>query len=288
MKFKEFYYGVVGAKFLEGHLEDLVKWMENELPGIIKKEVEMSEPFPEKVKEQQEKLLRILDNLEIAIENPDSRNPEHGGRFILWRPKQIYIAIKNIRERFKEKNLKYWNKILMLVDFEHLATQGVDPLEELKGMLKVEMLKDYAKLVKAVHAGVPTPLHSHKPIGPEDREIVYRLLWLLKEAGLGSERLTYLIFERGGFKDPYAGSVRALKKMAEHLQNNVKPEDLPEGFYVIPGVQETSRQKVIIFEHTFDPIKGMLKFPEEEYTLLGTSAIRGGKRPEEWKKEELK
>jgi len=289
--FKEFYYGVVAAKFLQGHLEKLVDWMERELKDVIKKEVEITEPDKGRIKEQQEKLLKALDGLCIAIENPDARDPSQGGRFLLWRPRQIYLAIKHTRNNLKgdgEPKYKHWDKIFMLIDFEHLATQGVDPLQELTELKNNPLTSDFGRYVKTVHSGVPTPLHSHKPIGPEDREIIYRLLWLLKEAGLGKDHLTYLIFERGGFKDPFAGSVRALKAMAELMRENVPPDKLPESFFVIPKEQDAARQKVIIFEHTFDPIKGMLKFPEEEYTLLGASALKAGKRPEEWKKEELR
>jgi predicted DNA-binding protein len=286
--FKEFYYGVVASKFLEGHIVELVHWMGDKLPDIIDEEVELAEPNKDLVKEHQEKLKEVIENLSIAIENPDSRDPRHAGRYLLWRPKQIYIAIKNIREKLKDEDNDYWDNVHMLMDFEHLATQGVDPLEELTKMLENDITEKYAKLVKTVHSGVPTPLHSHKIIGPEDREIVYRLLWKMREAGLGSEMKTYLIFERGGGKDPYAGSVKALKDMKKLLEEGVEPGRLPGWFFEIPHPKYEARQRAIIFEHTFDPIKGLLKFPEEEYTLLGSAAIKAGKRPEEWKKEELR
>jgi hypothetical protein len=287
--FKEFYYGVVASKFLEGHMRELVRWMEKDLPSILEQEVKATEPNKDRVDEQIKKLKESLNQLAIAIENPDARDPSQGGRFLLWRPKQIYLAIKNIREKLKEEDKReHWDKIYMLMDFEHLATQGVDPLQELQEMTANPLTNDYGKYIKTVHAGVPTPLHSHKPISAEDREIVYRLLWTMKEAGLGSEHQTYLIFERGGFKDPFALSVRALKSMADLMNQNIKPENLPDEFFVVPKLQNVARQKVIIFEHTFDPIKGLLKFPEEEYTLLGSAAIKAGKRPEEWKKEELR
>jgi len=37
-----------------------------------------------------------------------------------------------------------------------------------------------------------------------------------------------------------------------------------------------------------DPLRGTLKVPEEEYTFLSRAAIEEGKKPEEWKKEELR
>jgi len=285
-RFKEFYYGVVAIKFLEGHIVKLIDWMEKELPEIIKDEINMMEPEQHKKEEESTKLKNILDNLAIAIENPDSRDPSHGGRYLLWRPLQMHTGIKFIRERLKRENYKHNDKVFVLIDFEHLATQGVDPLKELKELK--DLIPDYGKLIKTVHSGFPTPLHSHKPIEPGDREIIYRLLYILKEAGLGSEVLTYIIFERGGFKDPFADSVGALKMMVNQLQKGTKPDELPPEFYEIPASTTKSRQEVIIFEHAFEPLKGMLKVAEEEHTLLSTAAIKGGKSPEEWKKEELR
>jgi len=37
-----------------------------------------------------------------------------------------------------------------------------------------------------------------------------------------------------------------------------------------------------------NPLKGLLKIPEEEYTALGRAATEEGKRPEEWRKEEYR
>jgi hypothetical protein len=37
-----------------------------------------------------------------------------------------------------------------------------------------------------------------------------------------------------------------------------------------------------------DPLKGLLKISEEEYTSLSKAAMDEGKRPEEWKKEEYR
>ncbi|MBL7170262.1 MAG: hypothetical protein ISS48_04540 [Candidatus Aenigmarchaeota archaeon] len=285
--FKEFYYGVVGAKFLQSHLEETVRWMEEEAPSIIDNIVERTEPDKTKVEEQKKILRKNLEDMIIAIENPDARG-EHAGRFILWRPKQFLLAIRNAREALKDRGSSYWDKVLIIIDFEHLATQGVDPLKELEELKDHSLTKDLGKYVIGVHAGVPTPLHTHKPIKAVDREIIYRLLWKLKEVDLGSEHLTYLIFERGGFKRPYEGSVRALKAMAKQLKAGTKPEDLPERFFVISKPQYIARQKAIIFEHAFEPLKGVLKVPEEEYTLLGTGALKAGAKPEVWKKEELR
>ncbi len=285
--FKEFYYGVVAAKFLQDHLIATFEWMKNDLPRIIDHEVDITESIPSHKPKQKEELRKCIKNLAIAIENPDARDPSQAGRFLLWRPKQMFVAINLLREKLKKGDglHDYWDKTYMLIDFEHLATQGVDPLQELREMTKHPMTKEYAKIVKTVHAGVPTPLHAHKPIKGVDRMKVYQLLWEMKKAGLGSEVLTYLIFERGGFKQPYGSSVRSLKLFARLMKSNTSPENVPETFFVIPKRQNIARQRAMIFEHTMDPIKGMLKIPEEDYTMLGSGAIKAGKKPEEWTKE---
>lgn len=285
-RFKEFYYGVVGSKFLEGHLVEAAEWMKNELFKIICEEIDIIKPRdPDREKEN---LKKILENLIIAIETPDARDPSHAGMYLLWHPKQIYVAIKEIQKTLKSANNPYWDKMMMLIDFEHIAAQGVDALHELEELVKPDKAPDVGKYIICVHSNYPGPLHSHKPIEAGDRYPIYQLLWALRKGGLGKYHTTYLLFERGGGEDPFQNSVWALRLMAQELEKDTHPDNLPESFYGIPASSAVARQKVIVFEHAFDPLKGMLKLPEEEHTLLGTAAIRGGKRPEEWKKEELR
>jgi len=290
--FKEFYYGVVGAKFLWGHLIEAAKWMAEQdeykgkgLPTIIRNELKMI--APKDMKKQEKELMNILKNLMITIENPDARDPSEAGRYMLWRPKQMYVAIKNVREELKRMKNPYWDKIFMLIDFEHLATQGVDPLEDIKELVK--KVPNVGELIISIHSNHPTPLHSHLPIEIGD-DVIYRLLWTLRKAGLGKKRTTYLVFERGGFRDPFKRSVTALRLMAKFLEKDVPPEELPPEFYGISpsGLLAEERQWVTIFQHALDPLKGLIKIPEEEYTFLSRAAIEAGKRPEEWKKEEYR
>ena len=290
--FKEFYYGVVGAKFLWGHLIEAAKWMAEQdeykgkgLPTIIRNELKMI--APKDIKKQEKELMNILKNLMITIENPDARDPSEAGRYMLWRPKQMYVAIKNVREELKRMKNPYWDKIFMLIDFEHLATQGVDPLEDIKELVK--KVPNVGELIISIHSNHPTPLHSHLPIEIGD-DVIYRLLWTLRKAGLGKKRTTYLVFERGGFRDPFKRSVTALRLMAKFLEKDVPPEELPPEFYGISpsGLLAEERQWVNVFQHAMDPLKGLIKIPEEEYTFLGRAAVEAGKRPEEWKKEEYR
>ena len=292
--FKEFYYGTISAKFLQGHLILAARWMAGtdifkdkypSLPKIIENELKiMKVPHFE---EEYNELMEILKNLHIAIESPDARDPKEAGRYMLWRSKQIYVAIKNTREKLKEEDNPYWDKMMMLIDFEHIATQGIDPTEELQDL--VNNVPDVGKYIICIHSNFPSPMHSHWPIELGDDRI-YRLLWILKEAELGKHHTTYILFERGGFKDPFQLAVVALKLMIRFLEQNVLPDKLPPEFYgVAPhGILSEERQWVTIFYHAMDPLKGTLRIPEEEHTFLSRAAIEGGKRPEEWKKEELR
>jgi hypothetical protein len=293
-EFKEFYYGVVSAKFLQGHLVLACEWMNGSgdfkdkfpsLPKIIENELKLMK-VPEFEKQYKE-LTEILKGIHIAIESPDARDPREAGRYMLWRSKQIYVAIKETRDELKGLNNPYWDKIMMLIDFEHIATQGVDPNEELSDL--VNNVPDVGKYIKCIHANYPSPMHSHFPIELGDDRI-YRLLWILKEAELGKDHTTYILFERGGFKDPFQLAVVALKLMIKFLQQNVPPDKLPDEFYgVAPrGILSEERQWVTVHYHAMDPLKGQLKIPEEEYTFLGRAATEAGKRPEEWKKEEFR
>jgi hypothetical protein len=235
--FKEFYYAVIGAKYLEGHMRDLLKWI------------------------------------------PDARDPSHAGLFILWHPKQIYAAVKTIRQQLNS------NRIWANADFEHIATQGVDVLSVLEDLFK--RAPDFGRYIKVIHANAPNPLHSHHPIELGDTTI-YRLLYVLRKAGMGRDKLVYLIFERGGGKDPFQHAVDALKLMAIYLEKGTHPDKLPLDFY---GLKETAgdviRQGQIIREHRFEPLKDLFELPEEEWGTLSSTATKKGKR-EMFKKEELR
>ena len=294
LKFKEFFYGTVGAKLMQGHLVELCRWMhgkkmrvkKNSLPEIIENELKIINP-PNREKHKKE-LMEILKDLVIAIEEPDARDPSYAGRYMLWRTKQIYVAIKHTRRMLKEEDNPHWDKIMLLVDFEHISTQGVDPLDEITDLVRV--VPDVGKYIKTVHCNRPSPLHSHFPLELGD-DLVYKLLWMLTNAGLGKDHTVYLVFERGGFKDPFRQAVTVLRLCVRFLQKNTHPDKLPDEFYgVYPrGLLAEERQWVTVFQHRMDPLKGLIKIPEEDYTFLSRAAITElGKKPEEWRKEEYR
>jgi hypothetical protein len=292
--FKEFFYGVVAAKMLWGHFIKLAHWMHETtdefkgkgLPSIISNELKII--GPQNLEKEKKELMDVLKNLKIAVETPDARDPSHAGRYMLWRTKQIYVAIKNVRESLKKEKNPHHDKFYLLIDFEHVAGQGVDPVQEMKNA--TELVPDIGKLVICVHSNSPTTYHSHYPIEIGD-DLVYKLLWILTEAGMGKNEVSYILFERGGFKDPFKHAVTALRLMIKFLNEGVPPDELPDEFYGVhpKGLLAEERQWVTLYMHAMDPLKGLLKIPEEDHTFLSRAAIsQEGKRPEEWKKEEFR
>jgi hypothetical protein len=272
--FKEFYYAVVGAKYLEGHLIRLIKWMDG---GLVDREI----PGMNISGEEKERLKRNAKRLKIAIENPDARDPSHAGLHLLWHPKQIYVAVKIIRERLGNERVE------LLMDFEHLAGQGLDPITEMEKVIKIA--PDIGDLTLSVHSNSPNPSHAHLPLELGDVR-VYRLLWFLRKSGLGKRRDAYLIYERGGGEDPFKQSVDVLRLCARFLQRDVGPRDLPEEFYGMKGriAGDERRQMQIVRDHMYDPLKDLLEMPEEEWGMLSSSVLKKGKKPEQWKKAEFR
>ena len=267
-KFKEFYYGAVAAKFLEGHMKEALKFINGRLIKELKQHPDS------------DKLIQNAKNLKITIEMPDARDPKYAGQYLLWHPKQIYAAIKTIRKTLKT------DRIFMTVDWEHIAGQGVDPLVEIGNLERIA--PDFGKYVLSVHSNTPNPLHAHYPIELGDLEI-YKLNWFLRKTGFGKEGgHVYLWFERGGGEDPFRQAVDALKLCAKFLEKDVPPNELPEEYF---GIKWTGldfwRQEQIMRDHRFDPLKDLLEIPEEEWGMLSTAATKKGKT-KEFKKEEMR
>ena len=267
-KFKEFFYAAVAAKYLEGHIKKALEWVDKEFIGkeLVGKDSE---------------LVDYAKNMVIAIECPDARDPQHGGLHLLWSPRQIYAAVKTIRKILNT------NRVWMLMDYEHVATQGVDPIKDMEETIK--LAPDFGKYTLSVHANAPNPLQPHNPIEMGDIRI-YKLLWMLRKTGFGKDHDVYLIFERGGGDDPFKQSVEVLRLMVEHLQKDIQPDNLPPEFFGIKGGTggDFKRQTQIIRDHAYEPLKDLIEMPEEEWTMLSQAAIKKGKRPEQWKKAEFR
>jgi hypothetical protein len=279
-RFKEFYYGVVAAKYMEGHMKKLLTWMNDSQKGLLSEFKNLPEKTAEQRRDKKE-LLEGVRKLNICIETPDARDSQHAGMHLLWSPRQIYAAIKAIRQNLKT------DKVWMLMDFEHAATQGVDPIREMEEVIKIA--PDFGEYVMAVHSNYPNPMHGHDILELGD-VVIYTLLWYLRKTGFGKKRVGYLIFERGGAKDPYAKSVEVLRNAARYLEQDIPPENLPTEYFGVKGpvAGGYKRQEQIVKDHAWEPLKDLLEMPEEEWTAMSQAAIKKGRKPESWKKGELR
>jgi len=271
--FKEFFYSVVGGKYLQGHLKRLDNWIKD---VFIKDEIEKIKDLKER-----EELIKIAKNVKFAIEIPDARDPIHAGLFLLWHPKQIYAAVKVIREDMGS------DRVWMLEDWEHLATQGVDPVKEFEDLVKVA--PNMGEITLSVHANAPNPMHAHEPLELGDVRI-YKLLYFMRQTGFGKKNKVYVIYERGGAKDPYQKAVSVLRLAVASLDKDIHPDELPEEYFGMKGpvAGDFHRQKAIMQDHAWEPLKDLLEIPEEEWTFLSQTAIKKGKKPDAWKKGEFR
>jgi sugar phosphate isomerase/epimerase len=277
-EFKEFFYAAIGAKYLEGHIKRALEWIDKEF--IPKELAKLQENTPEKRRDKEE-LIKIARDLIIAIETPDAREPQHAGLYFLFRPKQIHSVVKTIRDTLKT------GRVMTIIDHEHVATQGLDALTESNETVKTN--KDLGEIMICVHSNHPNPLQPHAPIEMGDT-LLYQLLYNLRTTGLGRNRMTYLLFERGGGEDPFKQSVDTLKLMARFLEKDVHPKNLPLEFFGIKGevAGDIKRQAQIVQDHMYEPLKDLLEMPEEEWTMLSQAVVKKGKRPEVWKRGEFR
>jgi len=217
-------------------------------------------------------------NMPIVLETPMAhRGVEEWLR--LPNPVQMYHLVEEIGPDY----------IQLAMDFEHMLSIRLEPEKVIK------MLPDGAgEHVMVIHAGYPAPLtpaHIPIPLGSEQQMYLYKMMYELRKKGFGKGKKDFfIVFERGGGRDPVQQSITALKLIVEYLEKDTEPDKLPKAFFGISPELPISekRQWVNLFHHALDPIKGMLKIPEEEHTFMSRAAIEAGKRPEEWKKEEYR
>lgn len=169
------------------------------------------------------------------------------------------------------------------MDMEHMLGCNIDPKKDI-----AELPGNAGKFLKVVHITIPTPLnpsHQTVKVGSEAQYYIYERLYELRKKGFEKG---WLIFERTGGADPIQQSVLAMRIIKTFLERGIPPKKLPlEFFGMKPAGPEVKRQEITIKEHAFDPIKGMLLVPEEEYTFLSKAAIEKGKA-EVWKKEKYR
>ncbi len=230
--------------------------------------------------------LEKLDRIKILIgfENPEILEGQREGLQRIIHAYHIYLLVKAM-------NSPYFK---IFFDAEHYVHNGLDPLKEIQSCPE-----DFGNYVYGFHIGAPKPYHpAHEPVdvGSEAQRWIYVYAYALRKKGFGMKTKGLLIFERGGARGGQnpgqfiAQSGIALKLIADELDKNTDPAKLPPRFFGVSpeGMLSEEKQMAVIREHARDPLKGLISTPEEEYTFLSSAAIGKGKKPEEWKKEELK
>jgi hypothetical protein len=223
---------------------------------------------------------KYLDEKEMifALESPmGGRGTEEWLR--LANPCQFYFLVEEMNKRA--------GKIIFAVamDFEHMLSLRIDP------EIVIDLLpKDGGKHVRVIHAGWPStlaPAHLAIEVGSDQQKYLYEMYYKLRQKGCGKENDVYIIFERGG-PESFHQSITALQLIVESLEKDVLPEKLmehPEFFGIdIKQVASIERQKTVIREHAFEPLRGLIVVPEEAHTFLGRAAVEKGKA-EEWRRE---
>jgi hypothetical protein len=296
---------LVAARYIIGHFTE-----KNKEEFILEQKILLEKIFgEEKVKDIEKFFLKKtpFEKLEIinkiasektkrkfmiVFENPEITRAGEEGLQRLIHAVDIYLMVKAAEE------ISNGTYLGMVFDAEHYLHNNLDPLNEIKNLQ--QEAKDVGRFLIVFHVGSPKPYHpAHEPIdiGSEAQYWIYKYSFELRKIGFGvSDNEGIFIFERGSarggqYPAQFIGqSAAALRIIVEFLEKDVEPEKLPLDFYGISPKEILSeeRQLAIIKEHFFDPLKGLLQLPEEEYTFLGSKAIEKGKRPDEWKEEELR
>jgi len=193
------------------------------------------------------------------------------GLFRLTRPRDMVFLCKSIGSNF----------VAVCFDFEHVLSQNIDPQKEIESIPY-----GFANFIRVCHLGWPTPhipAHVPIPLGSEAQYYLYERLYELRKKGMKD---AWFIYERASAAR--GTTILAMRMMKQFLEKDVLPKELPLEFF---GMDErgpnVKRQEVAIREHFLDPLKGMLVFPEEEYTFLSKTATEKGKA-EVWKKEQFR
>jgi len=166
------------------------------------------------------------------------------------------------------------------LDFEHLLTNYIDPVDEAKELIKT----GDGKYIRCLHLNAPRPIvGAHAPLSrlSVDMDIVYRFLYLLRKAGWKN---SYIVWEMGSYG--VQETAIAFKNIVRELEKETPPDELPPEFYGIDKDFE-AQQMTAIREHAWDPLEGLLVVPEERHTFLSRAALEKGKA-REWEKEKYR
>jgi hypothetical protein len=222
--------------------------------------------------------------LYLLLEMPHSGQGVEGlSRF--YHPTHMLVLAKKINN----------NYVKITIDPEQTMAQNIDFDDYVKNMPN-----DIGKYVLLFHLGEPVPYwgtaHIPLQLGSPGQEILYRWLFEFRKRGF---KEGIIIFERGGGRGGKGGSpttfevfeqsVLVLRQIAKFLDKGVDPKELPLEFYGIAEQNEPvfKRQAVMIREHAWDPLEGVLSVPEEKHGFLSGAAVQKGKG-QEWEKRKFR
>ncbi|MEM5766472.1 MAG: hypothetical protein QW423_02465 [Candidatus Aenigmatarchaeota archaeon] len=234
--------------------------------------------FPKRSEYNDPKEYLSENGMIFALESPmGSRGVEEWLR--LANPYQYYFLVK-------EANKQAGKDIFAVaLDFEHMLSLRIDP-EKVINLLP----EDGGNYVRVIHAGWPStlaPAHLPIEVGSDQQKYLYEMYYRLRQKGFGKNKDCYIIFERGG-PESFQQSIISLQLIIKCLEKDIPPEKLvehPEFFGIdIKQLASEERQKTVIREHAFDPLKGLISVPEETHGFFGRAAVGKGKT-EEWRNE---
>jgi len=273
---------MVAIRYIMGHFEQPAS------PEMIQdKKLELQrrkkewDPFYAKTALEKLNIVKVI----FSFETPDVLENQREGLQRIIHARHIDIMVK----AFNHPYIKGW------FDSEHYLHNGFDPIDEIRSC-EDGAFENWI----GFHVGSPKPYapgHDLIDVGSEAQRWIYIYAYEMRKKGFGMKDKGLIIFERGGGRGGgnqpvhYLGqSVTAIRLIINELMKDTPPEKLPMEFYGVSpeGFQSMERQMATIKEHYWDPLKGMLSVPEEEYTFFGKAAIDKGKKPDEWKKEELR
>ena len=163
------------------------------------------------------------------------------------------------------------------IDFEHLLTNYVDPIEEAKELRRLK----WGGYINCLHINAPKPIagtHGPIPLYSKDMYTLYKFLYELRQRGWKN---SYMIWEMGSFGVGESSFV--FRKFVDALKKDISPEKLSKEFFGIDKNFE-ARQMNAIMDHAFDPLDGLLMVPEEKHTFFFFFSIERGKTAE-WDRE---
>ena len=256
----------VACKYIQGHL--LVKteqWNMGSLPELAESGDENNREVSREISEKEKK----MSVYEFCKENKihifiETEQPAEGleGKLRIMHAHHHVALVKSIDGG---ENISY------NMDFEHLTTNLIDPIEDVVRNLG----KNDGKYIRMVHINAPRPyggLHGQIQLFSLDMYVLYKWLWELRKRGMKN---AYLIWEWGAAGPPEE-SATALRSMVRMLENDVPPEKLPPEFYGM-GPEFEAQQYQAIFMHAMDPVEGLITFPEHTFSFFGERAKNMGR-----------